>query len=319
MKIYRAIEFSQLIWLSTAYATLEWESLSLNGNGSKENWWFLKENIETRRQIIKDICENSNESFFQKSLDYNAMQGGRFNPSKSFGVIYTSSNPLVSTLEVLFHKFNGALPMYSKMRKENKKFISSFNVNIPEKLDTLIISFEIEIDDDLCSVEICDNESNLKSICEKIGFERYIGDNFSRDFIFGNDYEISRLIGSYMHTSNDATFKVPSARIDYVTQDENFIRNYIIPEKNYSSDKIRLTGNFYEYRCNIDLEKSDNKHSVRVLAIGKDTEEELYFSLDPVPSKRYTKDQFIRYVPNTENPQDRKNYYREVELQKFNN
>jgi len=318
MKIYRAIEFSQLIWLTTDYATLMWESLSLDGKGNNKNWWLINDNIQRRRQIIKDICLNSNEEFFQKSLDYNAMQGGRFNPAKSFGVIYASSNPLVANLEVLFHQFNGAIPLYSKMKKDNKRFTSSFNVKIPDKLDSLIIAFEIEIDDKLCNREICGNEKDLKLLCKQIGFKRYIGDNFSRDFIFGNDYEISRLLGTFIHTSEDATFKVPSARIDYNTQDERLVRNYIIPEKNYSPNKIKLTGNFFEFKCEVDLDKSsENNHPVRISAIGKSDSKILKFNLDPTPSKRYTKNQFVKFEPNSNNPQDRKNYYREVETQKF--
>lgn len=318
MKIYRAIEFSQLIWLTTDYAKLVWESLSFDENKKIKNWWFYKEHFEKRRLIIKDICENSKKDFFTKSLDYNAMQGGRFNPSKSFGVIYSSSHPLVSALEVLYHQFDSALPLYSRMKKNNKKFTSSFNVKIPEKLESLIIAFEIEIDDSFCTKEICSDEEELKELCQKIGFERYIGDNFGRDFIFGNDYEISRLLGTFLYTDKDASFKVPSARIDYDVQDEKSIRNYIIPEKNYDNKKVKLTGNFFEFRCKVDLENSSLKsHPVKIEFEGKNGVEKLSFALDPKPSKRYTKEQFIRYLPDTPNPDDQKNYYREVEIQKF--
>ncbi|WP_461639186.1 RES family NAD+ phosphorylase [Labilibaculum euxinus] len=321
MKIYRAIEFSQLIWLTTDDATLMWESLSLRdlGNGNVySNWWLRPENINERRQIVTDICSNSNEPFFRKSLDYNAMQGGRFNPSRSFGVIYSSSNPLVSALEVLFHQYYGALPLYSKMSKDNNRFTSSFNVNIPRKLDSLIIVFEIEIDDEYCNNEICGDKESLITECEKIGFKRYIGDNFTRDFIFGNDYEISRLLGAYIHSFENATFKVPSARLDYEIQDEFDIRNYIIPEKNYNPEKMKLTGRYFEYRSKVNLEKSiQNTHEVEVEVIGSDSSKKLYFNLDSVPNKRTAKHQYVKYEPNSNNPNDRKNHYREVEIQKF--
>ena len=318
MRIYRAIEFSQLIWLTSDYAKLVWETLSFNENKNSKNWWFYNENLENSRLIIKDICNNTTNDFFTKSLDYNAMQGGRFNPSKSFGVIYSSSNPLVSALEVLYHQFNGALPLYSRMKKSNQKFTSSFNVKIPEKLESIIISFEIEIDDTFCSKEICNDEEELKKLCQNIGFDRYIGDNFGRDFIFGNDYEISRLLGTYLHTATDGSFRVPSARIDYDVQDEQGIRNFIIPEKSYDKEKIKLTGNFYEYRCEVDLKNLGfNKHPVNIEAQGKNGSEKLKFTLDPKPSKRYTKNQYIKYLPNTENNEAKKNYYREVEIQKF--
>ncbi|TQI71146.1 RES domain-containing protein [Gramella sp. Hel_I_59] len=318
MKIYRAIEFSQLIWLTSDYAKLVWESLSFDEAKKLQNWWFYDEHLENKRLIIKDICDNSSTDFFTKSLDYNAMQGGRFNPSKSFGVIYSSNHPLVSALEVLYHQFDGALPLYSRMKKNNRKFTSTFNVKIPRKLESLIIAFEIEIDEDLCTKEICNDEEGLKDLCQTIGFNRYIGDNFGRDFIFGNDYEISRLLGTYLHTEEDGSFKVPSARIDYEFQDEKKIRNFIIPEKNYDNSKIKLTGNFFEFECNIDLESSNHsEHPVSIKLEGKNGKENLSFSLDPKPSKRYTKNQFIKYLPTTGNNDDRKNHYREVEIQKF--
>jgi len=321
MKVFRAIEFSQLIWLSTDDATLMWESLSLKDSGNGDvysNWWLRPENIKKRRQIITDICINSNESFFTKSLDYNAMQGGRFNPSRSFGMIYSSSNHLVSALEVLFHQFYGALPLYSKMSKNNNRFTSAFNVNIPRKLDSLIISFEIEVDDDYCKNEICGSKDSLILDCEKIGFKRYIGDNFTRDFIFGNDYEISHLLGAYIHTFEDATFKVPSARLDYEIQDEFNIRNYIIPEKNYTKEKMKLTGRYFEYRSNVSLDKSnENSHNVEMEVTGGNLSKKLFFNLDPVPNKRTAKHQYVKYEPNSNNPYDRKNHYREVEIQKF--
>lgn len=319
MKIYRAIEFSKLIWLITSETSLVWHSANVEYNGTNQktsNWWLSNDYLEKRRYICSDICINSERAFFDNSFYYNAMQGGRFNPSKSFGVLYASTNPLLSALEVLYHQYCGAYPLYKKINRSSKEFTSSFNVQIPKKLDLLIVVFEISIDDSYCKLEICDSQDSLIELCSKIGFERYIGENFSRDFIFGNDYEISRLIGAFIHTNDKSSFKVPSARIDFNMQDEINIRNYLIPEKEFDANKIKLTGNFYEFSTQVDLELDNNSyHVVNLKAIGQ-KELNANFYLQPKPTRK-NKWQFVKYEPNSDNEDDKKKYFREVEIQKF--
>jgi hypothetical protein len=320
MKMFRAIEFGKLIWLITDDTALIWHSANMmyeEGQSQNfSNWWLSPAFTKTRRFIVSDICKNSESGFFENSFYYNAMQGGRFNPAKSFGVLYSSSNPLLSALEVLYHQYCSAYPLYRRMNKSSSQFTSSFNVQIPKKLDLLIVSFEIEVDEKYCNLEVCDSSESLEELCRSIGFERYIGDNFSRDFIFGNDYEISRLIGSHLHTKDTSSFKVPSARIDFKMQDEDKIRNFIIPEKEFDSKKIKLTGKFYEFRTQVDLELIEGKyHSVDINTSGE-TELNSKFYLQPKPSKK-NKNQYLKYEPNSNHTADKKKYFREVELQKF--
>lgn len=319
MKIYRAIEFSKLIWLITGDTALVWHSANMTYNETKQstsNWWLSKDFLKTRRYICSDICKNSEQAFFDNSFYYNAMQGGRFNPSKSFGVLYSSSHPLLSALEVLFHQYNGAYPLYKRINRSSNEFTSAFNVQIPKKLDLLIVSFEIEIDDAYCPLKICESKESLVKLCSSIGFERYIGENFSRDFIFGNDYEISRLIGAHLHTKDSSSFRVPSARIDFNMQDEINVRNYLIPEKEFDASKVRLTGNFYEFSTQLDLELEDNPfHTVSLKVMGQD-ELNARIYLQPKPTRK-NKWQFVKYEPNSDIEDDKKKYFREVELQKF--
>jgi hypothetical protein len=320
MKIYRAIEFSKLIWMISDDASLAWnEAYLLHNNGEAQgyNWWMNDDLKPARHNIISDVIYNGQDKFFDKSLEFNAMQGGRFNPSRSFGVLYTSSNPLMACLEVLYHQFTSAYPLYKRMDRSSNQFTSSFNVQVPQYLKVLIAVFEIDIEDGFCSKEICTDLETLKDECRKLGFERYIGDKFSRDFIFGNDYEISRILGCYLHTNDDPSYQVPSARIDFDVQDELKIRNYLVPEKRYDANKIDLTGRFIEYKANINLEPNDNKnHDVTLEVLGK-TNRILNFDLQPIPHKNKPREQFIRYEPNLNDGNDRKRYFRSVEVQRF--
>jgi hypothetical protein len=320
MKVYRAIEFSKLIWMISDDASLIWNEAHVsheNGNTHSSNWWMNDLLKASRHNIISDVIYNGRDRFFDRSLEFNAMQGGRFNPSKSFGVLYTSSNPLMACLEVLYHQFTSAFPLYKKMNRNSNQFTSSFNIKVPQHLQIMIECFEIEIDDNYCSREVCSDIDTLKEDCKKLGFERYIGDSFSRDFIFGNDYEISRILGCYLHSYNDPSYKVPSARVDFDIQDELEIRNYLIPEKQYQSDKVDLTGRFIEYKATIDLEANDNNlHEVEVEISGM-KRHILKFNLQPIPYKNKPREQFLRYEPNLNDGNDRRRFFRGVELQKF--
>lgn len=320
MKVYRAIEFSKLIWMISDEASLAWnEAYLLHGNGEAQgyNWWMNDDLRAARHNIISDVIYNGQDKFFDKSLEFNAMQGGRFNPSRSFGVLYTSSSPLMACLEVLYHQFTSAYPLFKRMDRSSNQFTSSFNVQVPQHLKVLIAVLEIEIADDFCGKEICSDINALKEDCRKLGFERYIGDKFSRDFIFGNDYEISRILGCYLHTHDDPSYKVPSARVDFDLQDHLNIRNYLIPERRYDPDKIDLTGRFIEYKANINLEANDNKtHDVAIEVLGK-TNRVLNCTLQPIPHKNKPREQFIKYEPNLNDGNDRKRYFRGVEIQRF--
>jgi hypothetical protein len=301
-------------------ASLAWNEAHLfheSNDSHGSNWWLNNDLKSARHNIISDVIYNGQDKFFDKSLEFNAMQGGRFNPSRSFGVLYTSSNPLMACLEVLYHQFTSAYPLFKRMDKSSSQFTSSFNVRVPQHLKVLVVVFEIEVADDFCSREICSDLNSLKEDCSKLGFERYIGDKFSRDFIFGNDYEISRILGCYLHTHDDPSYKVPSARVDFEIQDQLNIRNYLIPERRYDPNKIDLTGRFIEYKTNINLEANgEHVHNVEVEVLGA-TNRVLNFNLQTIPYKNKPREQFIRYEPNLNDGNDRKRYFRGVEIQRF--
>lgn len=314
MKAYRSIEFSKLIWMLDDNLSQIWHQNNIlnDQNNGPSNWWLNNDYIEARRYIGSEICLNNSEKFLENSLDFNAMQGGRFNPSRSFGVLYTSSHPLLSALEVLYHLYINAFPLYKRLDKNSREFTSSFNINIPDKLKVLIIAFELEIDDTLCQEEVCGDCPTLDTLCSSIGFHRYIAENFSRDFIFGNDYEISRLIGTYLYTKDNSSFKVPSARIDFEIQDELQVRNYIIPEKESVNEKVQLTGKFIEYFTTLDLIKDENQyHKIYITPNGNDISSFELF-LQPLPKSDPTQIKIFR--PNIG---DNKEHFRKVEIQKY--
>jgi len=320
MKVYRAIEFSKLIWMISDYAALRWnqarsEHEPLHSHTS--NWWLSTDFELFKDEMISDVIYQGQDKFFEKSLEFNAMQGGRFNPARSFGVLYTSSDPLVAALEVLYHQFMSTYPLYRRINSSSKQFTSSFNIKVPRQLKILIVAFEIDLADEYCQTEVCGDLESLKEDCRRLGFERYIGEKFSRDFIFGNDYEVSRIIGSYLHTFEDPSYKVPSARISFDIQDQLGIRNYLIPERQYDPAKIDLTGNYYEYVVSLDFELEDTSgHQVDIEVRGL-TSETFSIKLQPIPRKGKPISQHIRYEPNLNDGSDKNRFHRLVEIQRF--
>lgn len=320
MKVYRAIEFSKLIWMISDDAALQWNIAHRNHESSTStgsNWWMNPTYKPYKHEMVSDVVHFGQDKFFDKSLEFNAMQGGRFNPSRSFGVLYTSSDPLMAALEVLYHQFISAYPLYKRMNSNSNQFTSSFNIKVPQHLRILIVVFEIDIAVEFCTREVCCDLEDLKEDCKSLGFGRYVGDTFSRDFIFGNDYEISRILGSFLHTHDDPSYKVPSARVDFDTQDYLDIRNYLIPERRYDSTKIDLTGRYLEYNASINLDlENESGHDVEIDVIGKTTKS-LKFQLQPIPQKNRSRNQHIRYEPNLNDGNDKRRFHRLVEIQRF--
>ena len=88
----------------------------------------------------------------------------------------------------------------------------------------------------------------------------------------------------------------------------------LLPTK--GGNKIKLTGNFYEFSTQVDLELENNSlHAVKLKAIGQ-KELNACFYLQPKPTRK-NKWQFVIYEPNSEVEDDKKKYFREVEIQKF--
>lgn len=323
MVIHRAIEFSKLTFLADEAGIQVWTNCETqfnnkNSNNSGANWWLENTFERQRRLITSQICRNSSEAFFSTSCEYNAMQGGRFNPSKSFGMLYCATSPIIACFEVLYHIFDQAFPLYKQMDRSGARITSTFNVSIPKSIKVLITVFEIEIDSYDRLNTVCDCVSELKSDCERIGFIRYIGDNFTRDFIFGNDYEISRILGCHLHTKEIGSFTVPSARLSFDEQDSLEHRNIIIPEKEFKIFNPRLTGKFREYMCKIDLESRQDLggHVVEIYPTSN-YNLNVKLLLQQTPNKRVNPQQFITYSPNTGSEKERRIYSREVSTQKF--
>ena len=321
MKLYRSIDFSKLIFLQDETGRVRWnnyhqERKSKSSDGF--NWWYDKEYLKQRRELISRIfSKDGQDSFFSKSVVHNSLQGGRFNPAKSFGGIYMASSHFVSCAEVLFHTFFDSYPIYKGLEKNESKITSCFDIRIPDRIRSLIITFEIEIDDSTPLHAINNCKPTLKDECTKIGFSRYIGDNFDRNFIFGNDYEISRILGCYFFTKETSTFTVPSARLDLSEQDELSLRNVFLPEKDLTKYKPKLTGNFYEFLCEVDMVQDTNRlHEVDIVCIGSNKEESYKLHIEEIPGKQISRNSKI-YNPNDVSTAHQKLYSRRVDIQKF--
>lgn len=320
-KLYRSVDFSKLIFLQDEIGRVRWnkyhqEKKEKDSDGF--NWWYDKDYITQRRELISRIFSAEGQNlFFNKSVVHNSLQGGRFNPAKSFGGIYMASSHFVSCTEVLFHTFFDSYPIYKGLEKNESKITSCFDIRIPDRIRSLIITFEIEIEDDAPIHAINHCKPTLKDECSKIGFSRYIGDNFDRNFIFGNDYEISRILGCYFFTKETSTFTVPSARLDLDIQDELNLRNVFLPEKDLNIYNPKLTGNFYEFQCEVDMVPDASKrHEVGITCIGSNNERHYKFHIEEIPGKQISRSSII-YKPNGVSTSEQKLYSRRVDIQKF--
>ena len=146
MRLYRSIEFSRLAFLIDNIHNKVW--LDLEADSRKKikysNWWLRRDNALKKNQMIKNVAADS-RLFFEKSVDFNSKVGGRLNPAKSYGAIYSSSSPTLSMLEVLYHLFDSSLVLYKNLKRSSDKLTSSFNVPVPEKIEVLIVALEFEV------------------------------------------------------------------------------------------------------------------------------------------------------------------------------
>lgn len=319
MKIYRSIEFSKLVFLLNEERQFLWEEHQVTrdqvaSGHMHHNWWMNGQFERERREMVSAVIRESSQSFFGKSLEFNAMSGGRFNPERSFGVLYSANHPTISALEVLYHKFIDLYPVYSGIQAKKSQITSGLDMKIPNELEVLIVAFEIKIENSNKLLSVNDNADDLKAVCDLIGFKRYTSKNFDREFIFGNDYEISRHVGTYVHSIGKDGFLVPSARVDFGIQDDLELRNIILFEGKADNFSPALTGNFVEYRCSVDLRKvGTDGMDVTVEALSKKTTKTV-FKLQPNPPKKGIHEQIRNYLPEVSIENSRP---RSVHIQKY--
>lgn len=314
MKLYRSIEFSRLTFLIDNHHNEKWKDLEENADLDKtySNWWLKDNNEQTRHQMIKNIV-SGNDAFFDKSSDFNSKVGGRFNPAKSYGAIYTSSSPTLSMLEVLYHVFDSSLGLYKNLKQSSDKLTSTFNVPVPKKIKVLIVALELEVEEPKKIVNLYENKDYFEKLCRDLGFSRYIDENFNADFIFGNAYEITNIMGCHFHSHDNTVLRAPSARVNLELQgSERF--NLILPEKLISQLQPQLTGNFREYICSMDMNENGGKHAISLRAIGNtETKETIYLQNKPTRKNK----RIVEFSQIDDSGENKKKFSREVQLQRF--
>ena len=313
MKLYRSIEYSRLTFLIDEEHQYQWKILNDNAHAENNysNWWLKDCNKLPRHQMIKNVVKDS-PAFFEKSADFNSKIGGRFNPAKSFGAIYASSCPTLSMLEVLYHVFSPSLGLYNNLKKSSDKLTSSFNVPVPEKIEVMITAMELEINETQMAT-LCDSTSEFRDLCTDLGFSRYIDEHFNEDFMFGNNYEITNILGCYLHSIKMEPIKAPSARIA-LTEQSNGKFNVIIPEKLVSSLNPSLTGKFREYVCVMDMEERNGRHKISIQAKGAQSHSSDVY-LQCKPSKTNGRIRSFSQIDDTK--ENKKRFSRDVFLQRY--
>lgn len=319
MIFYRAIEFSKLQYLLKKEAQLVWLMNDLKYRSPpKVNWWMEDNDttVATRRELISSIVSSSKEEFFEFSAEYNSINGGRFNPQQSFGALYASNHPLVAALEVLYHQFESAYSGYKQTNKNKTSHTTNFNRAVPNKVEVKIVVFEFETKKIKKFYKLNEDHEKLQSDCGNHGFKRYVNNKFDRDFIFGNDYLISQILGCSIHSmAGYSGIEVPSARIDFEIQDnkKERIRNYVIPEKDIFEFDFDFTGRFNDFHLEIDCQENQSKrHDVLLRLDGDD----YIFELQTFPDrKKDLENQIKSFVHVTTNVGEKK--LREVVTQKY--
>lgn len=314
--LYRALEFGKLQFLLDEDQYVFWIDKDLALDDESINWWLEEGSHLDRQKVISTVIQNPSDKFFKKSAEFNSIHGGRFNPSKSFGGIYAANSPFVSALEVLFHHFDSTQKLIKPISKKMSAVQAAFNKRLHEMLSVNIVAFELSVDDDLDFFALNEEKDSLQGLCSSLGFDRYFTDSFDRNFIFGNDYEISRIIGCHLHSRDSVGLTVPSARVDFDAQDSLQLRNYFIPEKSLNTLDLRLTERYVEYFFTFSIEPCDDgSYDIR-LVVNNNPASTFEFNLEPMPNKKQDpRKQIISYEHST--TVETRNNLREVHLQRF--
>lgn len=219
---------------------------------------------------MADIISNGHQSFFQKSLTYNSIVGGRYNPANSFGILYTANNPVLASLEVLFHIYDNKRKYLTNMAKNSEDFSSTFDTESPTLAKNLIAVFCINIEDRI-PIEDYTSPDKIKDLCSGVGFSRYSDhEDFDDDFIFGNTYEVSRIAGCHLNTATDPkAFKFKSARIKNTLEHNDFF-NIIIPERFIKDEDLSLVPEYFIIETAIDIQEQEGAHAIKLKIQGQE-------------------------------------------------
>lgn len=258
----------------SAYGSMEWNKAVeefKNNDTRNANWWFeesLKSKIEF---LIADVIANGKEQFFRSSMTFNSTVGGRYNPPNSFGIMYTATNPVLAALEVLYHIYDNSKKLLSHTAKNSFDFERRYNSTSPLMAKDFIVVFTINVGGDI-PLEDYTNPERLKETCGRIGFNRYTEhEDYDENFIFGNNYEISRILGCYLNSSDVRTaFKFKSARIHNTNSTLNYY-NVIFPETFIKDDDLNLTNEYFVIDADTSVHAVQNLHDVRLRINGDST------------------------------------------------
>lgn len=273
MKLYRAIEFSKLSFMLSDYGIEEWNNTIeefKQDETKKTNWWFSEKHQDKIEFIIADIISNGQQAFFQKSLTYNSVVGGRYNPPNSFGVLYSANNPALAALEVLYHIYDSKKKYLNDMAKSSENYSATFDEVSPQLAKNLIVIFELDINDANFNIQPCITTKKVQELISKVGFSRYTEhEDFNENFIFGNTYEISRILGCYLNTTQENTaYRFKSARLENTMENSNS-NNVIFPEKFVNDHDFKLTRNYYLVESSMNIQEFNGMHEIDLVIRGE--------------------------------------------------
>jgi hypothetical protein len=278
MNIFRALNFRNLVYMIDPDLRRQWKDAQ---KPSSENWWFSDRHRDLKRRIVNYVIQKGVEPFVEESLYYTALTGGRWNLPRSHGILYCSENPLLSCLEVAYHELMGGLPHLRRMKRIEDKIRTSMNVTVPEELRFLIVVFVIELSGKVKETELDKDVKSIKSICNQAGFGNYTGHReFDKEFLFGNEYTVTQMIGAVIHGQRSDLIRVQSARTL-----ENI--KLVLPlDRAFDQDPypVQLRPVYYEFDCRIEPLTSTSCFEFQIKARGQSAGLDVRIHLDRVPA-----------------------------------
>jgi hypothetical protein len=279
MNLYRALNFRNLVHMVDPDLRGQWEDAQ---KPSSQNWWFLDRHRDLKRRVVNYVIQRGVKSFVEESLYYTALTGGRWNLPRSHGILYCSENPLLSCLEVAYHELMSGLPHLRRMKRIEDKIRTSTNVTVSDNLRILIVVFVLELSVELKETELDKDVGTIKSICNQAGFGNYTGHReFDKEFLFGNEYTVTRTIGAVIYGQRSELIRVQSARTHediklLLPLDRAFDR------KPYP---VQLRPVYYEFDCLTEPLTVTSCFDFQVRVKGQDAGLDVRIHLDRVPAR----------------------------------